>query len=136
MAQDWWNPQGKFRPLHQLNKTRLGFIREQLCRHFGRDASNLKALEELTVLDVGCGGGLSPSPSRVRAHRFWGIDAAEKNVMIAKTHAMSSGVAVNYRAATPEDLVAEKKLSMLFWLLRLRSMSLIRQFSSTTARNL
>lgn len=110
MAQDWWDPQGKFRPLHQLNKTRLGFIREQLCRHFERDASALKALNELTVLDVGCGGGLVAEPMARQGAQVVGIDAAEKNVMIAKAHAMSSGVAVDYRTAVPEDLVAEKKL--------------------------
>lgn len=110
MAQDWWNPQGKLRPLHQLNKTRLGFIREQLCRHFKKDVGNLKALEELTVLDVGCGGGLVAEPIARQGAQVLGIDAAEKNVMIAKAHAMSSGVAVNYRTAAPEDLVAEKKL--------------------------
>ncbi len=110
MAEDWWNPQGKFRPLHQLNKTRLGFIRTQLCRHFARDGGNLKALAGLSVLDVGCGGGLVAEPIARQGAEVLGIDAAEKNVLTATAHAMSSGVAVNYRTATPEDLVAEKKL--------------------------
>lgn len=110
MAEDWWNPQGKFRPLHQLNKTRLGFIREQLCRHFDRDMSNLRALTGLSVLDVGCGGGLVAEPIARQGADVLGIDAAEKNVMTATAHAMSSGVAVNYRTAVPEDLVGEKKL--------------------------
>ncbi|MEZ5648357.1 MAG: bifunctional 2-polyprenyl-6-hydroxyphenol methylase/3-demethylubiquinol 3-O-methyltransferase UbiG, partial [Alphaproteobacteria bacterium] len=104
---DWWNPVGKFRPLHQLNKTRLQFLREEICRHFGRDGVSLNPLTGLKILDVGCGGGLVAEPMARLGATVLGIDAAEKNILTAQTHAAATGVAVEYQIAIPEDLIAE-----------------------------
>jgi 2-polyprenyl-6-hydroxyphenyl methylase/3-demethylubiquinone-9 3-methyltransferase len=107
LAADWWNPSGKFRPLHQLAPARLSFVRDETCRHFSRDARDLSALTGLTVLDVGCGGGLMSEPVARMGARVTGIDPAEANVRAAAAHADESGVEVVYRAAMVEALVAE-----------------------------
>jgi 2-polyprenyl-6-hydroxyphenyl methylase/3-demethylubiquinone-9 3-methyltransferase len=107
MAEEWWDPNGKFRPLHQFNPARLTFIRDRLCGHFGRDPLGEKPLTGIEIIDIGCGGGLVAEPLAVLGANVLGIDAAEKNVGIAATHAAETGVAVSYRHVLPEDLAAE-----------------------------
>lgn len=104
MAEEWWDPEGKFRPLHRFNPTRLSFVRDCLVRHFGRDADAIAPFEGLTLLDVGCGGGLLSEPLARLGFAVTGIDAGDKNVAVAKIHAEQSGLAIDYRAATPEQL--------------------------------
>ncbi len=106
MAADWWDPFGKFKPLHKFNPTRLGLIRDQLCQHFGRDRQEKKPLEGLRLLDVGCGGGLVSEPMCRLGAEMVGIDAAETNVKVAAAHAAETGCAIDYRHTTVEDLVA------------------------------
>ena len=107
MAAEWWDPTGKFKPLHKFNPVRLRYIRDRACRQFGRDPKSHKALEGLRVLDIGCGGGLLSEPvARMGAHVL-GADASEKNIRIAQTHAEQSGVIVDYRAVTAEALAAD-----------------------------
>ncbi|MGQ7794290.1 bifunctional 2-polyprenyl-6-hydroxyphenol methylase/3-demethylubiquinol 3-O-methyltransferase UbiG [Faunimonas sp. B44] len=104
MADDWWNPAGKLRPLHQLNPVRLGYVRDMVCDHFGRDA-NARPFEGLRFVDIGCGGGLVSEPvSRLGAETV-GIDPAPENVAVARLHAERSGCTIDYRATTAEALV-------------------------------
>lgn len=103
MADDWWDPDGKFKPLHQLNETRLKFIRQRSCRHFGRDDDRLDPFDGLSVLDVGCGGGLISEPMARLGGAVTGLDAAPANIEVARLHAAASGLTIDYRCATAED---------------------------------
>ena len=106
MAGEWWDPDGSFRPLHKFNPPRIAFIRDRVAAHFARDALGPDPLSGLTVLDVGCGGGLVCEPLARLGATVTGIDAAERNVRIAAAHAAEAGVAVDYRHATAEQLLA------------------------------
>lgn len=103
MADDWWDPDGKFKPLHQLNETRLKFIRQRSCRHFGRDDDRLDPFDGLSVLDVGCGGGLISEPMARLGGAVTGLDAAPANIEVARLHAAASGLTIDYRCATAEE---------------------------------
>ena len=104
MAAEWWSPTGKFRPLHKFNPVRLTYIRDRACENFGRDPKGARPLEGLRVLDIGCGGGLLSEPVARMGASVVGADPSEKNIGIASTHAKASGVAVDYRAVTAEEL--------------------------------
>jgi len=107
MAATWWDPKGPFKPLHKLNPTRIAFIRDNLCAHFGRDPLSDKPLEGLRILDIGCGGGLLCEPmSRLGAHMV-GADAAEKNIKTARTHADEMGLDIDYRHISAEELAGQ-----------------------------
>jgi 2-polyprenyl-6-hydroxyphenyl methylase/3-demethylubiquinone-9 3-methyltransferase len=106
MAEEWWDPAGKFRPLHQLNPARLRFIRDRLAGHFGRDALGPSPLAGLRVLDIGCGGGLVSEPMARLGATVVGIDASEKNVSIARAHAEQGGLSIDYRNAAAAELAA------------------------------
>lgn len=106
MAEEWWDPKGKFKPLHKFNPVRLSYIRDHLAAHFGRDTSGMRPLEGLKIVDVGCGGGLLCEPLTRLGATVTGVDAAERNIAIAKIHAEKSGLVVDYRATTSEALVA------------------------------
>ncbi|WP_275784540.1 bifunctional 2-polyprenyl-6-hydroxyphenol methylase/3-demethylubiquinol 3-O-methyltransferase UbiG [Pararhizobium gei] len=106
MAAEWWDPKGKFRPLHKFNPVRLAYIREHVSDNFSRDAKAPQPLKGLRVLDIGCGGGLLSEPMARMGADVIGADASEKNIMIAKAHAAGSGVPVDYRAVTAEALAA------------------------------
>jgi 2-polyprenyl-6-hydroxyphenyl methylase/3-demethylubiquinone-9 3-methyltransferase len=107
MAEEWWNPKGKFKPLHKFNPVRLGYIRAHLLRHFERDGIDMRPFTGLRILDVGCGGGLLCEPLARLGAEVTGIDAAERNIVVAQIHAEQSGLAINYRATTSEVLAAE-----------------------------
>ncbi|MFC5759195.1 bifunctional 2-polyprenyl-6-hydroxyphenol methylase/3-demethylubiquinol 3-O-methyltransferase UbiG [Rhizobium sp. GCM10022189] len=104
MAAEWWSPTGKFKPLHKFNPVRLAYIRDKAAEHFSRNARSAKPLEGLRVLDIGCGGGLLSEPVARMGADVVGADPSEKNIGIASTHARASGVAVDYRAVTAEQL--------------------------------
>lgn len=104
MASEWWNPDGKFAPLHRFNPIRLRFIRQTAARHFSRPAQSLRPFEGLRLLDIGCGGGLLSEPMARLGFAVTGADASDKNIRIARTHAEGSGVAIDYRCATAEAL--------------------------------
>ena len=106
IADAWWDPRGKFKPLHRINPVRIGFIRDRLCAHFGLDPAAERPLEGLRVLDIGCGGGLLSEPLARLGARVTGVDASERNIKTAKTHAARMGVEVDYRHGTAE-LLAE-----------------------------
>ena len=107
LAAEWWNPRGKFKPLHKFNPVRLAYIRDKASAHFGRDPRAPKPLQGLRLLDIGCGGGLLSEPMARMGADVLGADASEKNIRIAQTHAEASGVAVDYRAVTAESLAAD-----------------------------
>lgn len=104
MAEAWWDPHGKFRPLHKFNPTRIAFIRDRVADHHGRDPLAARPLAGLTLLDIGCGGGLLAEPMARLGAAVTGIDAVERNIAIARLHAEQSGLAIDYRAAAPEEL--------------------------------
>lgn len=106
LASEWWNPDGKFRPLHKFNPVRLTYIRDQVALHFGRDPRSDKPLEGLRLLDIGCGGGLLSEPMARMGALVVAADASRTNIEVASLHAAQSGVTVDYRATTSEDLEA------------------------------
>lgn len=110
IADEWWDPEGKFKPLHRFNPIRLQFIRDRLCDHFDRDALSLRPLEGLRLLDVGCGGGLIAEPLARMGAKVTGIDASEKNTVTAQLHAAESGLDIDYKATTVEELAADGEI--------------------------
>ncbi|UXN05876.1 bifunctional 2-polyprenyl-6-hydroxyphenol methylase/3-demethylubiquinol 3-O-methyltransferase UbiG [Bartonella sp. HY761] len=106
IAAEWWNPEGKFRPLHKFNPTRLAYIKEKICLAFDRDPLAALPLEGLRILDIGCGGGLLCEPLARLGAYVVGADASATNIEVAKIHADQSGVTIDYRATTAEDLAA------------------------------
>jgi len=109
LAIEWWNPRGKFAPLHKFNPVRLKFVRDEAARHFGRDLKALKPFDGLSLLDIGCGGGLLSEPMARIGFTVTGADASDENVQIARAHAQQSGVKVNYRFTTAEALSAARE---------------------------
>lgn len=104
LADTWWDRQGPFWPLHRLNELRAGYILETLCRSFGREAGEQRPLRGLTILDVGCGGGiLSESMARLGAE-VHGIDVVSKNIAVAEHHASATDLPVRYETITAEAL--------------------------------
>jgi 2-polyprenyl-6-hydroxyphenyl methylase/3-demethylubiquinone-9 3-methyltransferase len=103
-AEAWWDPEGGFWPLHRLNPTRLGYIRQNLVTHFGRDASSLRPFEGLTLLDIGCGGGLIAEPMSRLGFSVTGIDADPAAIAIAGAHAQATGLAIDYRIGAAESV--------------------------------
>ena len=100
----WWDPEGSFRPLHRINPARLDFIRRQMLASFGRDAFALRPFDGLTLVDIGCGGGLIAEPMARLGFAVTGIDAGAATIDIAGTHAEASGLAIDYRVADIETL--------------------------------
>ena len=109
MAEAWWDPRGKFRPLHVLNPVRLGYIRDKAVAQFSLDPKARRALTGLSILDIGCGGGLVAEPLARLGAEVTAIDAADRNIAIARAHAAQSGVPVDYRAASAEELAGERR---------------------------
>ena len=105
-AAEWWDPHGNFRPLHKLNPLRIAYIKDQICRHFGRDAKSANALKGLRLLDVGCGGGLLCEPMARLGAEITGVDPSPVNIEVAALHARQSGLTIDYQAATAEDLAS------------------------------
>lgn len=109
LAKSWWDPTGKFRPLHQIGPARLEFIRDEAARHFGREAGGLRPLAGLKVLDVGCGGGLIAEPLCRLGADVTAIDPGARNIEIARSHAVPQSLAIDYRVATVEELAARSE---------------------------
>jgi 2-polyprenyl-6-hydroxyphenyl methylase/3-demethylubiquinone-9 3-methyltransferase len=106
IAAEWWDPKGKFAPLHRFNPVRLAFIREQALERFGREGSVRQPFEGLRLLDIGCGGGLLCEPMRRLGFSVTGVDASERNIGTAAAHAAEQGLIIDYRASTAEQLLA------------------------------
>lgn len=110
MAAEWWDPSGKFRPLHMLNPCRLDYITAQIAAEFGRDLGAHAPFAELRILDIGCGGGLLSEPMARLGADVVGADAAAGNIPVARIHAAQSGLDIDYRHATAEDLAVAGEL--------------------------
>ena len=108
MAEDWWDPEGPFKPLHALSPVRIRFIRDQIIQHSKlSESAGPRPLTGLRVLDIGCGGGLLCEPMSRLGADVTGVDAAERNIAIARNHATGMELPIAYRCAAAEDLVAE-----------------------------
>lgn len=106
MADQWWDPKGKFKPLHKFNPVRLAYIRSQIIDHFRLEGTKRAPFEGLKVLDIGCGGGLLCEPMTRLGATVSGVDAAERNIRVAQIHAEQSGLQIDYRATTSETMAA------------------------------
>src|SRR5215813_13521952 len=107
LAAEWWDPAGKFAPLHKFNPVRLAFIRQEAAARFGRDGKSLAPFEGLSLLDIGCGGGLLSEPMARLGFAVTGADASERNIGTARSHAAQAQLPITYRAVTAEALAAE-----------------------------
>ena len=106
IADEWWDPDGKFAPLHRMNPVRLGYVRDRICDRYSRNPRETRALDGLSVLDVGCGGGLICEPLARQGADVTGIDPSERTIAVAETHAQRSGLEIAYEATTVETLAA------------------------------
>ncbi len=104
MAEEWWDPTGKFKPLHMMNPCRLDYITRQIAAEFDRDLSGTAPFAGLRILDIGCGGGLLSEPMARLGADVVGADAAERNIPVAQLHAQQSGLEIDYRHTTAEAL--------------------------------
>ena len=112
IAEDWWNPEGKFKPLHKFNPTRIKYIKDKILNHF-KILNNEKPFKNLSILDIGCGGGLLSEPISRLGANITGIDASEKNINAAKIHAKQSDLKINYFCNSPENFKTDKKFDVI-----------------------
>jgi len=112
MATEWWDPKGKFKPLHKFNPIRIKYIKENIVNNF-KLKNETKSLRGISILDVGCGGGLLSEPMQRLGANVTGIDASIKNIKIAKLHAKKNKLNINYLCASPEKLKIKKKFDVI-----------------------
>ena len=112
MADEWWDPNGKFKPLHKFNPIRIKYIKDNIIKNFKLN-STIKPLKKINILDIGCGGGLLTEPMCRLGANVVGIDASQKNIDIAKFHAKKNRLKINYMCATPESLKIKKKFDVI-----------------------
>ena len=112
IATEWWNPEGKFKPLHKFNPIRIKYIKDNIIKNFKLN-STVKPLKKIDILDIGCGGGLLSEPMCRLGANVIGIDASQKNIDIAKFHAKKNRLKINYMCATPESLKIKKKFDVI-----------------------
>jgi 2-polyprenyl-6-hydroxyphenyl methylase/3-demethylubiquinone-9 3-methyltransferase len=107
LAAEWWDPRGKMAPLHKFNPVRIGYIRDQAAAKFGRDPKRLDSMKGLRILDIGCGGGILSEPLARLGASMVGVDPSEANIDAAQVHAEQSGLAIDYRCTTAEQLAEQ-----------------------------
>ena len=112
IAEEWWNPKGKFKPLHNFNPIRIKYIKENIILNF-KLKNKKRPLERIDVLDIGCGGGLLSEPMQRLGANVVGIDASSKNINIAKLHAKKNNLAIKYFCTSPENLKVNKKFDVI-----------------------
>ena len=112
MADEWWDPEGKFKPLHKFNPTRIKYIKENIISNF-KLKNKSKPLSGISILDIGCGGGLLSEPMSRMGANVTGIDASDKNIKIAKLHSKKNKLKINYLCSSPEKLKIEKKFDVI-----------------------
>ena len=112
IAEEWWDPTGKFKPLHKFNPIRISYIKEKIISSFKLENSD-KPLKKIRLLDIGCGGGLLSEPMSRLGAEVTGIDASEKNIQVAKLHAKKNNLKINYLAASPENLKIDRKFDVI-----------------------
>ena len=113
MATEWWDPKGKFKPLHMLNPTRLDYINSQIAYEFNLNLKKPRPFKGLSVLDIGCGGGLLSEPIARLGANVTGADASEKNISVAKLHSKKNKLKINYICASPEKLKIDNKFDVI-----------------------
>jgi 2-polyprenyl-6-hydroxyphenyl methylase/3-demethylubiquinone-9 3-methyltransferase len=113
LSKDWWNPSGKFKPLHDFNPARLEFIKEKLISYLHLDPNNKKPLKKLEILDIGCGGGLLCEPLNRLGATVTGIDASSNNIEAAKLHSKEMNLDINYINCSPENLNLKKEFDII-----------------------
>ena len=112
IAEDWWNPEGKFKPLHQFNPERIKYIRDNTVKHF-KLTNKDNPFKNLNILDIGCGGGLLSEPMSRLGGNVTGIDASEKNIISAKIHAKQNNLNISYFCNSPENFKSNKKFDLV-----------------------
>ncbi len=112
MADEWWDPEGKFKPLHKFNPIRIKYIKENIINNFKLENKS-KPLSGINILDIGCGGGLLSEPMSRMGANVTGIDASDKNIKIAKLHSKKNKLRINYLCSSPEKLKIEKKYDVI-----------------------
>ena len=112
IAEEWWNPNGKFKPLHNFNPIRIKYIKDNIVKDFNIKPSN-KPFKNINILDIGCGGGLLSEPMCRLGANVVGIDASKKNIEIAKFHAKKSKLKIDYKVASPEKLKTQVKFDVI-----------------------
>ena len=112
IANEWWNPNGKFKPLHKFNPIRIQYIKDNLVSDFNIKLSD-KPLKNIKILDIGCGGGLLSEPMCRLGAKVLGIDASKKNIEVAKFHAKQNNLKINYKVASPEILKIKEKFDVI-----------------------
>ena len=112
IATEWWDPNGKFRPLHKFNPIRIKYIKENIINDF-RLKNKTKPLKKINILDIGCGGGLLSEPMQRLGANVTGIDASIKNINIARIHAKKNKLKINYLCSSPEKLKIDKKFDVI-----------------------
>jgi len=113
LAGDWWNPNGKFKPLHLFNPARIKFIKEKLIYYFGLNPKAQEPLKKISILDIGCGGGLVCEPLKRLGATVTGIDASKNNIEVAKFHAKEMNLNIDYIKCSPENLKFKKKFNVI-----------------------
>ena len=113
LANEWWYPYGKFKPLHLFNPVRIKFIKEKLISYFKLDPSSKEPLKKISLLDIGCGGGLLCEPMKRLGAEVTGIDASKNNIEVAKIHAREMDLNINYINCSPENLTFDKKFDVI-----------------------
>ena len=112
LAEEWWNPTGKFKPLHKFNPIRIEYVRNIIIKHF-KIKNSKKPLNKFSLLDIGCGGGLLSEPMCRLGADVTGIDASKKNIEISKIHAKEKKLKINYLNTSPEELNTKKKYDII-----------------------
>jgi len=112
IADEWWNPEGKFKPLHKFNPIRIKYIKENIISNF-KLKNQRKPLSGINILDIGCGGGLLSEPMARMGANVTGIDASDKNIKIAKLHSKKNKLKINYLCSSPEKLNVKKKFDVI-----------------------
>ena len=113
LARDWWNPNGQFKPLHLFNPARIKFIKEKLIYYFGLNPKAQEPLKKISILDIGCGGGLVCEPLKRLGATVTGIDASKNNIEVAKFHAKEMNLNIDYIKCAPENLKFKKKFNVI-----------------------
>jgi len=112
IAEEWWNPEGKFKPLHKFNPIRISYIKDNIIKTFQLQ-NKKKPLDNIKILDIGCGGGLLSEPMKRLGAEVVGIDASDKNIKVAKLHAKTNNLNIDYFCASPENFMTKSKFDVI-----------------------
>tara|TARA_Y100000590_G_scaffold311272_1_gene351683 strand:- start:241 stop:969 length:729 start_codon:yes stop_codon:yes gene_type:complete len=112
IAEEWWDPDGKFKPLHAFNPIRIKYIKDNIIKHF-KIEKKILPLSKIKILDIGCGGGLIAEPMTRLGANVTGIDASEENIKVAKAHLQKNKLKINYKCASPENFIYKEKFDVI-----------------------